>query len=214
MSLVEWAPNAPIPPQSGSTAPIVREPTAAMGGARKYTGEVATGYDAKRVQSAKWVVEQRIIEDMLSDLPRGTRVLDIPVGTGRFLECYARHGFNVVGADISADMIDVASTKITAGQSIQFGIGDITNLNSVPDKTFDVAVAVRVTRWLGDEGTVRALKELQRVAKNRIVFTARTANHPHARSYELIRSALDGWKIARDEAGNEEHYRIIMLEPA
>lgn len=204
MTLIEWAPDAPLPP---------RKPRLEAG-ADKYHGAVADGYDAKREQSAKWVVEQRIVEDMLSDLPQGTRILDIPVGTGRFIPFYASRDFIVVGADISDDMIGVAACKVTVGQRIQFDIGDITNLNNVSDKSFDVAVAVRITRWLGNEGTVTALKELQRVTKSRIIFTARVRNHPHARSYELINGALDGWKITRDEAGNEDDYRIIMLEPA
>ena len=60
-------------------------PQVTQGGAEKYVGQVAQGYDAKREQSPKWQIEQRVIEDMLSDLPAESVVLDCPVGTGRFL---------------------------------------------------------------------------------------------------------------------------------
>ena len=89
------------------------------------------------------------------------------------------------------------------------------------DKSVDAAVMVRLTRWLmSDERGSRveqpfraAMKELQRVSRKMIILTARVRNHPFMVSYELIESTLDGWKITKDEAGYEDDYRIIMLEP-
>lgn len=215
MTLLEWAPDAPFPPVHGK-----KKEAKSNVGADKYHGEVATGYDAKREQSPKWVVEQRTIEAMLSDLGRGTRVLDCPIGTGRFIPFYAERGFNVVGADKSPDMLEQALLKVEKGQSIQFGTGDVTRLDKIPDKTFDVSLMCRLTRWLVEtdgvrtpENVVLALKELQRVTKDRIIFTARVRDHQWAVPYDLIESALDGWKIHRDEQGYEEPYRIIELRP-
>jgi hypothetical protein len=48
-------------------------------GARKYTGSVATGYDAKRVESPKWAAEQAIIEGIIDSFPKGSFVLDVPM---------------------------------------------------------------------------------------------------------------------------------------
>jgi hypothetical protein len=55
---------------------------------------------------------------------------------------------------------------------------------------------------------------MQRVARKRIIFTARVRDHPHARSYDMINGLLNGWKITRDEGlPDDDAYRVIMLEP-
>jgi ubiquinone/menaquinone biosynthesis C-methylase UbiE len=180
-------------------------------GARKYTGAVASGYDAKREDSDKWKVEQRVVEGMLSDLPKGSWVLDVPCGTGRFFEFYAGKGFLVKALDLSEDMLRQAAERMQDNvRLLRTGDARATDLE---DKSVDVAVMVRLTRWLSPEDCVTALREMQRVARKRIVFTARVRNHAHARPYGLIASALDGWRIARDEAGADMDYRIIELRP-
>lgn len=227
MSLTVWKPDEPLPPQSGIDGPIVGahdKPKQPDNPALKYVGEVASGYDARRVQNPKWTVEQQIIEDMLSDLPRDTTVLDIPVGTGRFLECYAKRGFQVVCADISGDMLNEAVQKCPPELRRRFALADITDLREITvvdaveqptpmalaDNSVDVAVACRITRWLSNEEVGKAVRELQRVAKSRIIITARSGPHPHERR-EAVLSALDGWHVHRDKAGYEETYRIIEL---
>lgn len=203
-SLMEYLP--PVAPQ-----------TPPGHGADKYHGAVAAGYDAKRETSAKWIVEQAIIEGWLGDLAAGTEIIDIPAGTGRFFDCYQRHGHKVVAVDRSMDMLQEAGKKVRMPDSFRFGTGDITNMNRVPDKVFDVAVSCRVTRWVigefGPDGIVRMLKELQRVTRSKIIVTARVANHRFAVSLDLIESALDGWRISRNAVGADMDYRILMLEP-
>lgn len=180
--------------------------------ARKYRGDVATGYDAKRETSPKWHAEDRIVKDMLKDLTTGDRVLDCPVGTGRFLPYYAERGFLVRALDISEDMLAEARKKIEEQTRFRFGIGDARRLDC-PDKSVDAALMIRLTRWLSPEDRTLALREMQRVARKKVIFTARVANHPHAYPYEDIKTALYGWKIARDEPADGEDYRVIMLEP-
>lgn len=185
-----------------------------MGGAHKYHGNVATGYDAKRDESPKWRAEQEIIEGWLSAYPEGTKVIDCPVGTGRFIPYCEGKGFKYLGIDVSTDMLDQAAQKITKRDgSIVLAQGSVLQLPIKP-KSVDVAMMIRLTRWLTPEECVRALQELQRVATKAVIFTARVRNHPHARGYDLIRSALDGWHITGDEPADGEDYRVIMLEPA
>jgi hypothetical protein len=57
------------------------------------------------------------------------------------------------------------------------------------------------------------LQEMQRVARQRVIFTARVKDHPFAVGYDLIESALQGWRIHGDVAGYEPAYRIIELRP-
>ena len=186
----------------------------AQSGARKYEGEVATGYDAKREQAPKWAAEQEIIENMLTGLPYGDWVLDAPCGTGRFFEFYQRHGLIVRGLDISDDMIAQATKKVKPENVNRFSFAkaDIRK-TGLKDKSVDASVMCRLTRWLSPEDCGLAFAELQRVTRKKIIFTARVRNHPHARTYEMIDSWLKGWNIHRDEAGAEEDYRIIELRP-
>jgi ubiquinone/menaquinone biosynthesis C-methylase UbiE len=187
-------------------------PTAPKGGAEKYHGAVAQGYDAKRENDPKWQIEQRIIEDMLDDLPKGSWVVDCPIGTGRFIPFYTRKGFLVNAVDRSLDMIKQAANKVVDPHKIQFYEGDVRAL-PLYDKSVDAAVMCRLTRWLSPADCQVALKELQRVSRQKIISTWRVRNHPHARSYDLINGALEGWKIHRDETGSDLDYRIIELRP-
>jgi ubiquinone/menaquinone biosynthesis C-methylase UbiE len=216
--LMEYLPPAGSQPQ---------QPAPQQGGALKYTGAVASGYDAKREQSPKWIAEQRIIEGFLDDLPADSWVLDAPCGTGRFFDFYARKGFVVRGLDISADMLAIAGRKVQDPTSfISHEKGPIARwalfhgdmlASKIPDKSVDATVSCRVTRWIiqqhGPEGIRRMLQEMQRIARQRVIFTARVRNHPFAVSHDLIMSALQGWTVARDQAGYHEDYRIVELRP-
>lgn len=185
---------------------------AQQGGAEKYHGAIAQGYDAKREQSPKWTIEQAHIEDMLSDLPKGNWVLDAPCGTGRFLPYCQSNGLIYRGLDRSDDMLAQAKAKVTDPQKAMFAVGDVRKL-PLEDKSVDAVINCRITRWLSPEDCQVMLRESQRVARKKIIQTWRVRNHPHARSYELLQGALDGWRIHRDEAGADLDYRVIELRP-
>jgi ubiquinone/menaquinone biosynthesis C-methylase UbiE len=190
---------------------------APQNGSRKFTGEVASGYDKKREESPKWQIEQQIIEGMLDDLPPDTLVLDIPVGTGRFLDFYTRKGLIIHGMDISEEMMAEAAKKVDPKQARgELRVGNILATN-LPDKSVDVAVNCRITRWImgdhGPDGIRQMLREMQRVTRNRIILTARVDHHKFAVTLDLIQSALDGWAITQNIAGVDLDYRILMLEP-
>ncbi len=192
-----------------------QQPQAQMHGAGKYHGSIATSYDAKRESDPKWIIEQKIITGMLDDLPPETIVFDCPVGTGRFLPFYIEKGFHFIGMDLSLDMLMEAGRKVqplaerATGELRQ---GDVRN-TGLGDKAVDVVVNCRITRWLSPQDCQQMLKEMQRIARQRIIWTARVANHQHARTVELFEEALDGWAIVRNEAGVDLDYRIIQARP-
>lgn len=204
-----------IPVEAAAAASLMEYlPTAApRQGADKYHGAIASGYDAKREQSPKWFIEQNHIEDMLSDLPAGSWVLDVPCGTGRFFKFYHDNNLRFRGVDKSLDMLKQAAGKVVNPQGVILHQGDVRALDFLDDKSVDAAVMCRLTRWLSPDDCQQALRELQRVSRRKIISTWRVANHPHARSYELIKGALDGWEIHRDEQGADPDYRIIELRP-
>jgi ubiquinone/menaquinone biosynthesis C-methylase UbiE len=218
--------------------PVSQPQEAPVHGANKYYGPIASGYDAKREKDEKWVVEQRIITDMLSDLPPETIVLDCPVGTGRFLEFYLEKGFKFIGMDLSGDMLIQSALKLGAqpedlqkwvalckerggvipiridGDKGQLGQGDVRS-TGLPDKSVDVCVNCRISRWLSPDDNQVMFREMQRVARKTIIWTARVANHPHARTRALYEAALQpGWSITADVAGYITDYRILRAECA
>ncbi len=186
-------------------------------GSRKFHGAIASGYDAKREQDGKWIIEQQVIEGMLSDLPPDTLILDIPIGTGRFIPYYDAKGFQFLGLDRSEDMLKQAMAKGGPNTRGELHVGDILDTKLL-DKVVDVAVCCRITRWImgdhGPAGIVKMLQEMQRVTRQRIILTARVRDHKFAVSHELLLSALKGWKISKDVAGVDMNYRIIQLEPS
>ena len=198
------------------------KPAEQQTGSRKYTGDVAAGYDKKREESPKWKEEDRIIKEYLEDVPLGHWVLDCPVGTGRFIPFYEEKGFLIRAVDISEQMLHQATRKVTNQEKYYPSLGDVRDLK-FKAKSSNVSLMIRLTRWLMEEGpehVVAALKELQRVTSEKIIFTARVADHPFAVPYELIEGALDGWEITKDEGlkpvddwPGDENYRVIMLEP-
>jgi len=216
------------------------QPQALQHGAHKYHGAIAEGYDDKRKADPKWTIEQAIIEDMIAELPEGSEILDCPVGTGRFLECYVANKLNFIGMDISGDMLVQSALKLMTEDQVAMWVQasnerntvlplKITDKNGVlvtgsilqtglNDKSVDVAIACRITRWIigehGPVGIVAMLRELQRVARQKIIITARVEGHKFSVTRHLIESALNGWRISRDEEGYQTAYRILMLEPA
>lgn len=181
-------------------------------GPRKFHGAIAAGYDKKREDSPKWKIEQAVIEDMLDDLKQGEWVLDVPCGTGRFFDTYHKKGVIFRGVDLSADMLMQAAHKVVDPSKARLGIGDVRALG-LESKSVDVSVMCRLTRWLSPDECQLAMRELQRVTRRKIIWTARVANHPHARTMALFETALDGWKIHRNEAGADVDYRIIEARP-
>src|SRR3990167_3315611 len=180
-------------------------------GALKYTGDVATGYDAKREKQVKWHAETRIMRELLADLPRGTSVVDVPVGTGRFIPLYEELGFRVLGLDISEDMLREAAQKAKSDDTY-LRVGNAIELD-LPDNTCDVAVCIRLFRWITLEEVVKVLQGLQRIATKRVIFNARVAHHPFARPIQLLRSALvSPWQMTRIEE-IEPNYLMFQLEP-
>jgi ubiquinone/menaquinone biosynthesis C-methylase UbiE len=137
--------------------------------ARKYHHSMADTYDSLREGEPQWVGEQRIVEGFLPAFPRGTKVLDVPVGTGRFLKAYVASGFQAVGLDASSSMLAKARAKAEAGGwEVQLQEGSIYSL-PFPDRAFDLVVCIRFMDWVAGDSFRKALSELARVSRDAII---------------------------------------------
>ena len=137
--------------------------------ARRYRGQGARQYELKRAGKLKWQLEHEAVAALLP--PLALTVLDVPVGTGRFLELYRARGMKVTGIDTSPDMLAEAERRargLPGPEFITLRQGDIRALQSA-DRSFDVAVCIRLLNWFTPAEMRAAIVELGRVASRVIV---------------------------------------------
>lgn len=183
---------------------------------RKYFGKVADDYETKRADKPKWIQEDLTLKQLLSDWPEGTKIIDCPVGTGRFIPYYRQRNFEVVGVDVSHDMVKKARTKVGA-DSILFQEGNILRLSAqYAAGAFDLAIAIRIMNLIDPKDMVLALQQLQHVARRGVIFNLRV-NHPETTHQhpqdmaEVEKALLPGWWISYNEPIHEHDFRMIAL---
>ncbi len=132
--------------------------------------EIASGYDAERFRGIKGAfvdgLERRLLDQTMAGVASGSRVLDLPVGTGRMSRYLESEGYHVVGSDISLAMMQVAGELSGGRTALVRGDGE-----RLPfaDNSFDVAVCFRLLVHLPEEARLNMLREMARVAKERVV---------------------------------------------
>jgi len=135
--------------------------------------EVAEEYEDVRFSGGGELIDQREKEAVLSALgpiEEGHRVLEVACGTGRFTTMLADRGADIVGIDISREMLEQGREKTAnAGLSdtVEFVRGDASRL-PFPDDHFDSVVAMRFFHLMEDP--IPFLSELCRVSANQVFF--------------------------------------------
>jgi len=170
-------------------------------GKHAYTGSVATCYDKDRVVEPLWALEQDYLKKWTATLPIGTVLIDVPVGTGRFLEFYRQHQLHVYGIDVSADMIAQARLKLgESGDWCNLSVGDAEKL-LLPDRAVDCVVCWRLAHLLPASILLRILQEFCRVARKEIVIEILSIENesswPAFRKMKLWLRPLWGWTKGR-----------------
>ena len=141
--------------------------------ATKYVGDAATAYDARRAPSCKWRAEEDAARELLSLVPRGSRMLDVPIGTGRLLPHIKAHRFEAHGLDVSHDMLALAQARATATDTqVSLGLGDIRNI-PFEDEHFDLVSCVRFLNLIDRAGVDEVVTELTRVTRDRLLLGIR-----------------------------------------
>jgi len=110
-------------------------------------------------------VFRRRIDQVVKGLriPPGAKVLEVGIGTGLSVDAYPRHA-DVVGIDLSQDMLDQAAQKMDADRHghIRLQQGDALNLE-FGDESFDFVTAFHVITVVPDPK--RMLEEMVRVCR-------------------------------------------------
>jgi ubiquinone/menaquinone biosynthesis C-methylase UbiE len=139
----------------------------------RYTGNCAKDYDKKRVGENKWSVEERIVESLLAQFPKGSSILDIPVGAGRFIALYKKFNLRVTGIDASKDMLDESKKKVTAQNfKVVLKEGSIFDIR-FSEGHFDIVLCIRFLNWIDYDNLSVAVKEITRVAQRNLIIGVR-----------------------------------------
>lgn len=142
--------------------------TSKYSGESAYTRDVASTYEKDRMVEEIWHKEQRYAEKVIQAMPDGSRILDAPVGTGRFFEFFQDRDIQVVGIDISESMLQEAAGKV-ASSSIELCQGDARALD-YPENAFDFVLCWRLLHLLPPDILQEVICELARVTSGKLYF--------------------------------------------
>ena len=137
---------------------------------------VAERYDAERFSQFTGRVfnamEKHALRRAFHDIPRSLTVVDVPCGTGRLAEALLEEGFSVVGVDISAAMLQVATRKLRRfGDRFQSKVADVRELARLEPGGYDVALCARVLMHFPVDGQVEFLRSVATLSKGPVVFS-------------------------------------------
>lgn len=176
-----------------------------------YRGAAPLDYEESRRHKPEWPVEQALIEEMVADGP----VLDVPLGTGRYLDIYQAKGLRCVGLDISPEMIAQAKLRQPDLDAV---VGTVFDL-PFPDASFGTVVCSRLLNWFYPADMARAVSELKRVGRT-VVVSIRTGmegehgNYTHDLStfYRAIGGHYieDRRLIRRVDSGDFEMFKLRL----
>jgi len=139
---------------------------------------VAEIYDKTRELPPE--VMRKIVQTLVKEIKSYKTILDIGVGTGRFAKPLQKNGFEVVGTDISRDMIQNAKKK----EVNNLLLGDACFL-PFRDSSFNAALSVHVLHLISDWQT--ALKEICRVTEDELFsVTQMEQMSPISEAYEEL----------------------------
>ena len=121
------------------------------------------------VRAGRDAMRARLLARLPDDLS-GARVLDAGCGTGAMSEALALRGAEVVGADISPALLDVARRRMPGALSarVRFVAGDMLSDDL---GSFDHVVAMDSLLYYGRADLVRALGRLSGRTRGSVLFT-------------------------------------------
>jgi ubiquinone/menaquinone biosynthesis C-methylase UbiE len=135
------------------------------GAARPYKGLAMEGLIASWYTKIRQNDQGRagLLDKISAVLPAGSRVLEVAPGPGYLSIELAKHGYQVVGMDISASFVQIARAKAKeSGVAVDFQRGNASEMPFDGD-AFDFIVCCAAFKNFTEP--VRALQEMHRVLK-------------------------------------------------
>jgi len=153
--------------------------------------EVARDYDFHRWGSPerarrnlrKWRTIQRALA--LTDGVHS--ILDLPCGTGRFTGGLAKCGYDVVGADISSEMMCVARERLGPIPRLHGYVRADAEALPFASGTFDCVMSIRFLFHVDPRTRISMLRDMARVSRRWLILDYR---HKYAYRYAM-------WRVRR-----------------
>lgn len=158
-------------------------------------GGVAAWYD-DLLKDPNSYQSKVILPNLLRILPPRGRVVDIACGQGFFSRAYAEGGAEVLGVDISPELIQKA--KENKIKNTEFAVAPAANMKDVPNSFFDSAFIILALQNIKEMG--EALMEANRVLKKDGVLVV-VLNHP---AFRIPKASSWGF----DEEKNIQYRRV------
>jgi ubiquinone/menaquinone biosynthesis C-methylase UbiE len=103
----------------------------------------------------------KVLDQLLLELPKGSRILDVGCGTGEQLMRYSRLGLDCAGVEPAPKMRSLAQ-RLNPGMPI---VDSSVTKIPFPDRSFDFVMAIEVLRYLDTTDVNQAYQELLRVLR-------------------------------------------------
>jgi 2-polyprenyl-3-methyl-5-hydroxy-6-metoxy-1,4-benzoquinol methylase len=130
--------------------------------------------------SLNGIIYRNIIDPILSgyyrhiteELSKEDTVLDVACGTGSLSLAMSALSSRVKGIDLSEEMIDIANNQVLSKKvdNLEFEIMDASDLSSIGDNQFNVAVTSMAIHQFDSALALEILKEMKRIAPKVIIM--------------------------------------------
>ena len=139
------------------------------------TAEAAEKYSRSLPGTTTHRREARCIRKALGELPRGSKVIDLPCGTGRLLPLLNNMGFHITASDSSKHMVELArnyAEKVAINTNqVRFLVANVFE-TPFEDNEFDGVICNRlIHHFPASDDRRNALAELKRICKGPIVVS-------------------------------------------
>jgi len=144
--------------------------------------EAAKEYEGRPVYSGiagryRGWLENRSINRLLGEIPRGSTFLDCPCGNGRWLESLARRASRITAIDVSEGMVRFTTQRAaTMVLDIEVCQGDAEQLQ-LDDGAVDYAFSFALTKHLPVPVQYRVLAEFARVSRRGVLCSFSVLKH-------------------------------------
>jgi len=174
--------------------------------------KVAKEYDAVRFSGAAGQVfndlERRTIVRAFAGVTVGSRIADVPCGTGRLAEPLLAAGYKVHGMDISPQMLSVAAGRLSRfGNAFTTEVADAKAMTRGHDQ-YDAVLCARVLMHFELDEQIEFLRGVTQITRGPIVIT-HSFSSPYQRFRRSIKRTLGHQPPARHPVTASEIDRLL-----